>query len=162
MTGRKGSRRQVTSPNRKRLFNHGCEHLRDWCRRREEAGRLLTEITSLASAPSSPCTEAVCVDCSLKASTPRDLAEKHRRSPHAICFDRARMQFYCSCCSDYTYVLHRTPLWWPTMFVTPNFVRFLIPNGPEISLESQQLHGGVRSTVVCRGCWLSTVLRTPP
>ncbi len=103
MTGRK-SRRGGTSPKKKRLFNHGCEHLREWCQRREKADRLLTEINSLASTStsSSPCT--VCVDCSLRASTPKALTAKHTRTSHAICFDRTRMQFFCTCCCDYTYM----------------------------------------------------------
>ena len=104
MTGRK-SRRGGTSPKKKRMFNHGCEHLREWCQRREKADRLLTEINSLATTgrtSRSPCT--VCVDCSLRASTPRALAEKHEKASHAICFDRARMQFFCTSCGDYTYM----------------------------------------------------------
>lgn len=102
MTGRK-SRRGSTNPKKKRLFNHGCEHLREWCQRREKADGLLTEINLLATSTlSSPCT--VCVDCSLRASTPNALKEKHKRASHAICFDRTRMQFFCTCCGDYTYM----------------------------------------------------------
>jgi ubiquitin C-terminal hydrolase len=106
MTGKKCSRKGGASSNSRRVFSHGCQHLREWCTRYD--GSLLTALNSLSCPPGT--VRTVCADCSLQSDRPNALKEKHIRKnavsagKHAICFDRARMQFFCIECDDYVYM----------------------------------------------------------
>jgi ubiquitin C-terminal hydrolase len=94
---------------KKRVFKHGCSHLRHWTSVRK-AGSLLASLNALVEDSKCPITwkgSIVCAECELEATTPSILCEKHSHrgsSRHAICFDRARMHLFCMKCSDYVYM----------------------------------------------------------